>query len=322
LSDVNKNLNFFFANAVFNDIDQYAEVAKKWDVDFTQLDRGKLNAAMTIIANNDFQAIKTSYDKSLLQNGSSPKRLISFAIPCSSTANFFWRGRKIVGSNICIFPVNGEIDAESKAGFAVYVISFTPEFIEQVSSQLNCPNLLQKIRDTEVVTVSELSINTLRNFLENIFGNLSHQEKHLSDPNFIETIKYEILKQIVSAIENPLDAANKKPVRLRDKAFTKAKTFILEHVTEPITVQKLVEETGVTERTLEFAFLERFGITPNAAIKSFRLNGVNRELKLAIAENARVTDLAKRWGFWHAGQFAKDYKLMFGELPSKTLSQK
>ena len=68
MSDVNKNLNFYFANAVFNDIDQYAEVAKQWDVDFTQLDSGKLNAAMTIIANNDFQAIKTSYDKSLLQN--------------------------------------------------------------------------------------------------------------------------------------------------------------------------------------------------------------------------------------------------------------
>ena len=165
-------------------------------------------------------------------------------------------------------------------------------------------------------------MNILKNFLEDIFGNLSHQEKHLSDPKFIETIKYEILKRIVSAIVNPLDASYKRSVRLRDKAFTKAKTFILEHVTEPITVQELVEETGVTERTLEFAFLERFGITPNAAIKSFRLNGVHRELKLAIAENARVTDLAKRWGFWHAGQFAKDYKLMFGELPSDTLASK
>jgi len=38
-------------------------------------------------------------------------------------------------------------------------------------------------------------------------------------------------------------------------------------------------------------------------------------------ENPKFTDVAIRWRFWHMGQFAKDYKLMFGELLSKTLSQ-
>jgi AraC family ethanolamine operon transcriptional activator len=120
-------------------------------------------------------------------------------------------------------------------------------------------------------------------------------------------------------IGNNLNTSKKNMNRLRDKAFNKAREYILEHQTEPVTVQKLVEETGISIRTLEYSFLERLGTTPKAVLKSLRLSGVNRELKLTITENSRVTDVANRWGFWHMGQFAKDYKKMFGELPSATL---
>jgi len=316
-----KNINTYFYNAVFNDIDQYAEVAKQWDVDFTQLEAGTLKATMTIVGSEDFQAFRTSYSKSLLQKGSSPNHLITFAVPRSNRGTFFWRGKKITGNNVIIFPLNGEIDSESKAGFDIFALSFLPEYIEQVSTQQNFPNLLRQIRITEVVTLSEQAMNMLRTFLENIFRSLPSQKNNLSDPKFIETIKYEILKEILNAIEKPLNASNESSKRLRDKAFKKAKTFILEHATEPITVQRLAKETGVTVRTLEFAFLERFGVTPKATLKSFKLSGVNKELKLAD-EKSKVTDIANRWGFWHMGQFAKDYKLMFEELPSKTLFQK
>ena len=37
--------------------------------------------------------------------------------------------------------------------------------------------------------------------------------------------------------------------------------------------------------------------------------------------NAGIRDIANRYGFWHMGQFAADYKKLFGELPSKTLKQ-
>jgi len=34
-----------------------------------------------------------------------------------------------------------------------------------------------------------------------------------------------------------------------------------------------------------------------------------------------VADVANRHGFWHMGQFAKDYRKTFGELPSETLKR-
>ncbi|WP_408631189.1 helix-turn-helix domain-containing protein [Marinomonas shanghaiensis] len=50
-----------------------------------------------------------------------------------------------------------------------------------------------------------------------------------------------------------------------------------------------------------------------------RLNGVRRSLVQAKNGQA-VSDIAAQWGFWHLSQFAKDYKQLFGETPSKTLT--
>ena len=36
-------------------------------------------------------------------------------------------------------------------------------------------------------------------------------------------------------------------------------------------------------------------------------------------DHNHAADSANNWGFWHMGQFAKDYRRLFGELPSKTL---
>jgi AraC family transcriptional regulator, ethanolamine operon transcriptional activator len=56
-----------------------------------------------------------------------------------------------------------------------------------------------------------------------------------------------------------------------------------------------------------------------AYLKIQRLNGVRRTLRDSDSEITTVMQVAHQWGFWSAGHFSKDYKEMFGELPSETL---
>ena len=50
-------------------------------------------------------------------------------------------------------------------------------------------------------------------------------------------------------------------------------------------------------------------------LHALRLNRARRELRLADPDVSRVSDVANRWNFWHMGQFAADYRRLFGELP-------
>jgi hypothetical protein len=55
-------------------------------------------------------------------------------------------------------------------------------------------------------------------------------------------------------------------------------------------------------------------------MKGLQLSRVRNDL-LRFDEGESITDLANVHGFWHMGQFAADYRLLFGELPSKTAAR-
>jgi len=71
-------------------------------------------------------------------------------------------------------------------------------------------------------------------------------------------------------------------------------------------------------RTLHYAFVERYGLAPARFMKARRLNGARRDLCRIVSQETKISDVANKWGFWHLGQFAKDNRLWFGELPSET----
>jgi AraC family ethanolamine operon transcriptional activator len=49
-----------------------------------------------------------------------------------------------------------------------------------------------------------------------------------------------------------------------------------------------------------------------------RLNEVRKSLKRE-ADYSNILQVASEYNFWHMGQFSRDYKMLFGELPSDTM---
>jgi AraC family ethanolamine operon transcriptional activator len=84
---------------------------------------------------------------------------------------------------------------------------------------------------------------------------------------------------------------------------------------------QLCEIACVGERTLQYAFRERFGLTPAAFLKARRLAVVHQRLLQAELGNDTVGDAAASLGFWHLSHFAADYRHAFGEMPSETLKR-
>lgn len=100
----------------------------------------------------------------------------------------------------------------------------------------------------------------------------------------------------------------------------RAEAYIEANWKEPITIEMLSEETGVSVRTLFATFQKSRGYTPMQFAKTVRLKGAQKMLQ-SESRGTSVTGVAFACGFANPGHFAREYRTMFGELPSETLAR-
>lgn len=118
----------------------------------------------------------------------------------------------------------------------------------------------------------------------------------------------------------PDDLSGARRLGDRHRVFLAAEAHLRSRVTEPVYMSELCHATGVSERTLEYVFRERLGLTPIAYLANLRLNLARLALvEGASAPSASVATVARRFGFLHLGRFAARYRAQFQESPSTTL---
>jgi AraC-like DNA-binding protein len=98
-----------------------------------------------------------------------------------------------------------------------------------------------------------------------------------------------------------------------------AEDYALAHAGDRLRLTDLCRATGVSERSLEYAFKEITGMTPTAYLTRVRLHRVRNALQTANRASTTVSAEALNQGFWHFGEFSRAYRDSFGELPSETL---
>jgi AraC-like DNA-binding protein len=87
-----------------------------------------------------------------------------------------------------------------------------------------------------------------------------------------------------------------------------------------IYVLEMAKAVGAPLRTLTECCREHLGMSPKKYLLLRRMHLARQALINPDASASTVTDVAARFGFWQFGRFAGEYKSLFGETPSATLS--
>jgi AraC-like DNA-binding protein len=93
--------------------------------------------------------------------------------------------------------------------------------------------------------------------------------------------------------------------------------FMSAHIAEPLDIEDIAKEAGVSIRALQGAFQQFKGTTPRKFLQELRLEGVRRDI-MAAKDRLMISDIAKKWGFTHMGRFSLLYRDAFGEMPSQS----
>lgn len=104
------------------------------------------------------------------------------------------------------------------------------------------------------------------------------------------------------------------------RSVMRAIEYMHSNFAEPLTIEAIATEIGVTTRGLQSAFSQVASLTPWECLTTIRLQ--NAHLLLRSDQDGRtVTRIALDSGFSHLGRFSKAYFETFGELPSETLKR-
>jgi AraC-like DNA-binding protein len=115
---------------------------------------------------------------------------------------------------------------------------------------------------------------------------------------------------------NYLDALHQPRRGLAPRHVRMAEEFILANLHRPLPTAEIARHAQVSVRALFDAFRAFRQSTPSAYARQARLQGARQQL---LQGSDCVADVARRWGFPHAGHFAALYRRQFGEPPAQAL---
>lgn len=91
------------------------------------------------------------------------------------------------------------------------------------------------------------------------------------------------------------------------------------HLGESMSMARLSSKAMLSERGLRAAFYNVYATSPMRYLRLWQLHRARRMLRSPEHRHATVTEVATMHGFVELGRFARDYKALFGEVPSATL---
>ena len=220
------------------------------------------------------------------------------------------------------FRPGGEYESMSLPGFRANTLSFSEDLLDEAAFSLDLPRVGRLLTGSHQVFLGEPALLAkIRSMLRRIFRAVAADRSALARPGFRRDVETEVPKLLLKSLFSGQASSRRRSSAVRSRVARQALALIVEASDAPLTVREVCRSVGVCERTLRYAFQEQLGVSPKQYLQLVRLDRVRRDLRLA-APSIKIADIANRWGFWHMGQFAADYRRQFGELPSETLARR
>ena len=297
------------------------EIPSGWDQNYIQLKRGRFEWEITLIQLQQIQIFEAAYEGAILDRGGIQSGSCAIRIPQNLSDGGFSLGQAIP-PNACL--IGREYEYRSDISYRVIVLNAPIDAVLGCAESMQRPLTEAQLVSNGILIPNVKALQQLNAYLNELIVFAKSQPEFLTR----QTGDFSVLADqclITDALPLWVDVLTSKPSTLipennsnRRQLVKQAEAFMRDRIAAQITLADLCQELHTSQRNLYYAFQECLGLPPMDYLKMVRLNGVHRALKSA-APNDKVYEIAGRWGFWHMGQFSRDYKAMFDEPPSKTL---
>ncbi|MBP1751407.1 MAG: transcriptional regulator EutR [Geobacteraceae bacterium] len=232
-----------------------------------------------------------------------------------------------IGPNLFLTAESGShAELVVKAGYESVTVMLSPDVLVRHLADRQREDTFRVPHGIEVLHTDESNARRLFDWGKRLANTAAHHPELFNDrKKTLVAVQTELLEMLLAAIDTtsvPRHTRSYQTRQARTRVVRLAEDYALAHTEDRLCVTDLCVATGVSERTLQYAFQEVMGMSPLAYLTRLRLHRVRKALRMGTYGSTTVSTEALRWGFWHFGDFSRAYKDCFGELPSESLRRK
>ncbi len=315
------------ANGILNfdrtpDVERLLANVYKWQIESTVLSRpeginqgGTLRlAALGASSNLLTSTVRT--------RGAVPRGHISLGFDNGHRPGRRFAGRDLQGEDVVVGYDGAELDYLTPAGFRGLTLTLPGPLVAQALELRGTqPEALGRFSsilsgriDRTGFPVARALVDDLVRFLQSPHPDGGPQ----AALPFLQATIVDASAEIVAAVASRATEDRRAFWHHRRPVVRAAEEFMRANIAEPIMLHQICQAARASERTVEYAFRNFYGMGAKQYLKVLRLNRVRDELLLPGSQAVAIQDVAWRAGFWHMGRFSVDYRRLFGERPRET----
>lgn len=311
-----------FARQVTNDPYRHARHLSGWRREVVQLGAGSFSGCVTEVGGCGLYAADELMSRDLFHIGSAYKDGLTLGVivPHGSDGAL-WNGQKLAGDTVFCVVDDSEMVFRSYENcrvqwlFAPWAMLDSSARIRECISQQGDAAMLS-IRDECLAARIRRCVAVVCRWP----SSLASSPKLAADAFVLSQEKVlAIARQFIAEYLALAPTLGAREVHAM-KILRATRAYLRENIGEPVGIADLCNAALTSERTLRNACELITGESPMFFLRAMRLNQVRRAI-LAARNPVCITEIGMRWGFLHMPQFSKDYRALFGELPSETVGR-
>ena len=294
------------------DANEHAHNLTNWQQEYDQLSGGRFYGRIDEVALDGCQLFKEHTNRALRQQCNVWKDALWIGIPARAS-DCRINGLSVGTDQLMCRPGGRDFELMTPDAFDIYGIVIREEALLRAAEREARVLDLQSLEHSPRLTVPQAQLDQVRSLLEQVL----YRDAQGLDSEHQQQLASQALLRLVTNAAQPAAAPS---YAHRRKVVEQVKRYLAEHPDAPLSIPELCERVHVSRRTLQYSFESILGISPLQFLRSARLNQVRRALS-EPQQNSPIASIAAERGFWHPGQFARDYKALFGENPSETVKR-